>query len=88
MYEQGVRGHVIDEIMGWAPRTVRDRHYVRIAPKMMHQAIRTLYQDDPICPEPTQQPATATRERSLPDELQQEVRRLVEIERELGIRVA
>jgi site-specific recombinase XerD len=46
--EQGVRRHVIDKIMGWAPRTIADRHYIRIADRQLHTAINTLYQDDPI----------------------------------------
>jgi len=87
MYEQGVRGHVIDEIMGWAPRTVRDRHYVRVAPKSMREAIRMLYQDDPICPSPKPEPSVPLSDRLLSDDLLQEVRRLVQLARELGLRV-
>lgn len=48
LYEQGVRRRVIEKIMGWAPRTTADRHYIRIADQTMQRAIRTLYQDDPI----------------------------------------
>ena len=89
MYEHGVRGHVIDGIMGWAPRTVRERHYIRVAPKAMHEAIRTLYQDDPICPKPSQTPLPAAHvSRSLPADLQRELSRLVELERELGLQIA
>jgi hypothetical protein len=88
MYEQGVRGHVIDEIMGWAPRTVRDRHYIRIAPKAMRDAILTHYQNDPICPEPRQEPDTRWVTRPLGDELLREVQRLTQLERELGLRTA
>jgi integrase len=88
MHEQGVRTAVIDRIMGWAPRTVRERHYVRIAPQVMHDAILTLYRDDPICP----------RQRALPAEsesssepqpgvwLEREERRLADLEAELGLR--
>lgn len=84
MYEQGVREHVIDQIMGWAPRTVRDRHYIRIAPRTMHDAILTLYQDDPICQPPgapAGEPAPAT---TIAEDLQHELKRLIEIERELS----
>ncbi len=49
MYEQGVRARVIERIMGWAPRQMYERHYLRIADQQMHEAIRSLYRDDPIC---------------------------------------
>jgi integrase len=89
MHEQGVRTAVIDRIMGWAPRTVRERHYVRIAPQVMHEAMLTLYRDDPICPQQLARPAAEpevapTAEPSL--WLAREAERLAELERELGIR--
>lgn len=49
MYENGVRARVIERIMGWAPRQMYERHYLRVADKAMHDAIRGLYRDDPIC---------------------------------------
>jgi integrase len=52
MYEQGIRHLVIDKIMGWAPRTVADRHYIHIVDRTMHDAIRTLYKNDPIVDSP------------------------------------
>lgn len=92
MHERGARSHTIDAIMGWAPRTVRDRHYIRVAPKTLHQAIHTLYQDDPICPQPNQTPPTppfpTTTSRSLPTDLQRELTRLAELEQELGLQPA
>jgi integrase len=48
MYEAGVRTRVIERIMGWAPRQMHERHYLRVASEVMHQAILTLYADDPI----------------------------------------
>jgi hypothetical protein len=88
MYEHGIKEHTIDQIMGWAPRTVRDRHYIRIAPKAMHQAIQTLYHDDPICPAPGEIPTTpSTTSRSLPADLHRELTRLVQLEKELGLQV-
>lgn len=51
MHEQGVQPAVIDKILGWAPRTVRDRHYLRVADQPMRDAILTLYRDDPIVPD-------------------------------------
>ncbi|MGH3427343.1 MAG: tyrosine-type recombinase/integrase [Mycobacteriales bacterium] len=68
LYEQGIRRRVIEKIMGWAARTVPDRHYIRIADQTLHQAIRTLYQNDPICqppPAPTVSP-TLTKQRDHP----------------------
>lgn len=49
MYEHGVRARVIERIMGWAPRQMYERHYLRVADEQMHDAIRGLYRDDPIC---------------------------------------
>jgi integrase len=49
MYENGVRARVIERIMGWAPRQMYERHYLRVADEQMHDAIRGLYRDDPIC---------------------------------------
>jgi len=49
MYEQGVRTRVIERIMGWAPRRMHERHYLRVADEPMHEAILGLYHDDPIC---------------------------------------
>jgi integrase/recombinase XerD len=49
MYENGVRARVIERIMGWAPRQMYERHYLRVADEQMHDAIRGLYHDDPIC---------------------------------------
>jgi integrase len=81
MYEQGVREHVIDQIMGWAPRTVRDRHYIRIAPKTMHDAILTLYQDDPICDPPGTPTEPPSPGATIAEDLHHELKRLIEIER-------
>lgn len=53
LYANGIRTHVIDRLLGWSPRTVRDRHYVRIADPAMRAAIATLYQASPIYPEQT-----------------------------------
>jgi integrase len=39
---------VIDRIMGWAARTVRDRHYINIAVPELHRGILRLYADDPV----------------------------------------
>jgi integrase len=49
MYEHGVRTRVIERIMGWSPRQMHERHYLRVAGEPMHDAINTLYREDPIC---------------------------------------
>jgi hypothetical protein len=49
MYENGVRARVIERIMGWAPRQMYERQYLRVADQQMHDAIRCLYAEDPIC---------------------------------------
>ncbi len=49
--EEDVRESVIDEIMGWAPRTVRRRHYTRVRPERVYQGILALYRSDPIITE-------------------------------------
>ncbi len=49
MYEHGVRTRVIERIMGWSPRQMHERHYLRVADEPMHEAIQTLYREDPIC---------------------------------------
>lgn len=46
--ENDVAERIIDKIMGWAPRTVRSRHYVRVADASMQEAILKLYADDPL----------------------------------------
>jgi hypothetical protein len=48
MYEHGVRTRVIERIMGWAPRQMHERHYLRVADEPMREAILTLYHEDPI----------------------------------------
>lgn len=39
---------VIDKIMGWAERSVRDRYYVNVAERELHAGILRLYADDPL----------------------------------------
>lgn len=87
MHEQGVRTAVIDRIMGWAPRTVRERHYVRIAPQIMRDAILTLYRDDPICPQQLESAGEPDRghDRRREGFLVSETARLERLERELGL---
>jgi integrase len=46
--EHDVPMNVIDKIMGWAPRTVGSRYYIRTADLKMQEAILRLYADDPI----------------------------------------
>lgn len=46
--ENEVPERIIDKIMGWAPRTVASRYYVRAADYRMQEAILRLYADDPL----------------------------------------
>lgn len=46
--EHDVPMNVIDKIMGWAPRTVGSRYYIRTADLKMQEAILRLYAEDPI----------------------------------------
>ena len=48
LYEGGVREDVINRILGWAPASVRQRHYSRVADDAMQSAILVLYRGDPI----------------------------------------
>ena len=86
MHEQGVPTAVIDKILGWAPRTVRDRHYLRVADQPMRDAILTLYRDDPITPD-QHRPRPATREQLQPAAsawLAREHDRLADLERRIA----
>jgi len=49
MYGQGVRTRVIERIMGWAPRLMYERHYLRIADDQMREAILTLFRGTSLC---------------------------------------
>lgn len=44
----GVADRVIDRIMGWSKREIRDRYYVNVAPEELHRGILRLYADDPV----------------------------------------
>jgi hypothetical protein len=81
MYEHGVRTRVIERIMGWAPRTMHERHYLRVCGTPMRKAIETLYREDPICDrqraplaplpsEPTTEPAWLAHESARLDQLE------------------
>jgi site-specific recombinase XerD len=87
MYEAGIRTRVIERIMGWAPRRMHERHYLRVASEQMHDAIRALYRADPISPrqrDQTQlQPIFATRDDRVPW-LERDVARLTELEQRLA----
>lgn len=39
---------IVDKIMGWAPRTVGRRYYIRTADQAMQEAILRLYANDPL----------------------------------------
>jgi integrase len=88
MYEQGVRTRVIERIMGWSPRQMHERHYLRVADEAMHDAIQTLYRNDPICERQTQtlRPVATPKPNAEPAAwLAAEAARLNELEQRLGI---
>lgn len=91
MYEQGVRTRVIERIMGWAPRRMHERHYLRVADEPMHEAILGLYRDDPIC----ERQERALRLIAIPTKpaepsawLADEAARLERLEQQLGLRAS
>jgi integrase/recombinase XerD len=88
MYEQGARTRVIERIMGWSPRRMYERHYLRVADQAMHAAIATLYHDDPICDQQTQTLRSAATQEPKAEAgwLSAEVARLDQLEQRLVIR--
>lgn len=48
LVENGVSEPIVDKIMGWAPRTVGRRYYIRTADAVAQEAILKLYANDPI----------------------------------------
>lgn len=89
MYEQGVRTRVIERIMGLSPRQMHERHYLRVADAPMHDAIQTLYREDPICErqQRTLRPVAVPAAEDTPAAwLDGERSRLEALERRLGLR--
>ena len=84
MYEQGVRTRVIERIMGWAPRLMHERHYLRVADESMRQAILTLYHDDPVC-DHQHEPVDKPRPQPLVD-LSLEIAVLEQLEQRYGVK--
>jgi integrase len=48
LYDEGVREDVIDAILGWGARSVRQRHYSRVRDETKFEGILRLYASDPI----------------------------------------
>jgi integrase/recombinase XerC len=91
MYEAGVRTRVIERIMGWAPRQMHERHYLRVASDVMHQAILTLYADDPISDRQRQATELRPVATSAPGGgvgLDADATRLAELEQQLGLKAS
>lgn len=91
MYEHGVRTRVIERIMGWSPRQMHERHYLRVADEPMHDAIQTLYHEDPICErqQRTLRPVAAPTPGAEPTAwLAAESARLDALEQRLGLRAS
>jgi integrase/recombinase XerD len=87
LHEQGVPKRVIEKILGWAPRTVYERHYLRIADHPTREAILTLYRDDPICPGQLGPPTPPLRlvDAAPPAPLVGDLTRLERLERKYGL---
>lgn len=79
------RSHrVIERIMGWAPRLMHERHYLRVADKPMRDAILTLYHDDPVSDR--QRPREVESRRPTKVDLSVEITLLDQIESRLNFR--
>lgn len=91
MYEAGVRTRVIERIMGWAPRQMHERHYLRVASEQMRDAILTLYRDYPISDRQRElqelRPVAAAREKGSGG-LEQDAARLAALEAQLGLKAS
>ena len=48
LVENDVPTNLVDSILGWAPRTVQGRYYVRTAGQRLQEAILKLYASDPL----------------------------------------
>ena len=77
--------------MGWAPRQMHERHYLRVASEQMHEAILTLYRSDPISERQRElqelRPVAAARE-TASGALEQDAARLSQLEAQLGLKAS
>jgi len=92
MYEAGIRTRAIERIMGWAPRQMHERHYLRVASEQMHEAILTLYRNDPISDRQRElqqlRPVAVAGAGETTGWLEQDTARLSALEAELGLKVS
>lgn len=51
LLRQDVPEHVLDALFGWAPATVRTKHYSGVAKDEVREAVLKAYSDDPVVPE-------------------------------------
>lgn len=72
LLRQNVPEHVLDQLFGWAPATVRTKHYTGVANDETRAAILKAYSDDPVVPEQR----TGVIEDALIETLQAEIARL------------
>ena len=72
LVRQKVPEHVLDALFGWAPATVRTKHYSGVARDEVREAILKAYTDDPVVPEQR----TGVVEDALIAHLQAEIERL------------
>lgn len=72
LLRQDVPEHVLDALFGWAPATVRTKHYSGVARDEVRDAILKAYSDDPVVPEQR----TGVVEEAMIARLQAEIARL------------
>jgi integrase/recombinase XerC len=77
LLRQGVAEHVLDSLFGWAPATVRTKHYSGVAKDEVREAILQSYSDDPVVPEQR----TGVIQDAMIDRLQAEIERLKELKK-------
>lgn len=51
LLRQEIPEHVLDSLFGWAPTTVRTKHYSGVAKNEVRDAVLKAYSDDPVVPE-------------------------------------
>ena len=72
LVRQKVPEHVLDALFGWAPATVRTKHYSGVARDEVREGLLKAYSDDPVVPEQR----TGVVEDALIAHLQAEIERL------------
>jgi site-specific recombinase XerD len=61
LLRNGVPEHVLDALFGWAPTSVRTKHYTGVVREDVRQALLRAYAQDPVVPEQYSAASQATR---------------------------